>query len=389
MPAYRGNPNRPSRLARQRPPLGQQPPQDDPTLQPAAGPTTLGATSAQPTPQPFVPPQTASGAAMPAPQDEISGLPYFEGPTPMPGEVGEQVVIGLPTEPGGGGGEIGGLPYFPTPIGGIGVEPIGPTPGPEPTPGGPIEGLPVEPVEPVAPQPPVEPGAPPVEPTPDDPGIDQYVSDELRRRLLEMLQESVGEVDPNDPALVARRNAFLRGQNRGLERQRNALAERNAAEGTLETGGFDTDVNQLYTEATGREADFEANLIGEEIQGQRARLQQAMALAAEMGDSEAARNLQLQIAEMDQELRRLGITSDTDLRRQALALQERLGLSDLELRRMLGVGNLGLGIGQLGLSAEELRQRGQLHGQDLGFNYWRTLQEMQNENLNRLITGLG
>lgn len=182
-------------------------------------------------------------------------------------------------------------------------------------------------------------GTPTAEPPPSttgpgtglEPGTDpnrQTVNDTLKR----LIEEGAGPVDPNAPQMVAQRDAFRRGQGRALEQAKRAAAERGASGGTLGAGGFDAGMTTMDLEAAGREGDFEAGLVTRELEGQRDRMMQGLQLAQASGQADQARALQERIANLNAQIQSRGQD-----------IQGRLGQGDIDLRRLLGLGQLNLG----------------------------------------------
>jgi hypothetical protein len=185
--------------------------------------------------------------------------------------------------------------------------------------------------------------------------------------LLNLLNRSQQTPSLEDPALKAQSEVFRAGRQRSAERERASAAERMAQQGLGESGAFDTVVGQIENARGFDEANFNANLIGGEIQARRQELQDALRLAAATGDSESARALQKELAVMDFGLRergqglqqqglnlqeRLGL-GDLDIRKQGLAQQGQLGRGDLALRLMLGLQGNQQFYDQLGLGASQ------------------------------------
>jgi len=156
--------------------------------------------------------------------------------------------------------------------------------------------------------------------------------DQVRQTLERLMSEGTGQVDPNRPELVQQRNAFRRGQGRALEQAKRAAAERGAAGGTLNTGGFDADLGTMDLAAAGAEGDFEAGLVTRELEGQRDRMMAAVQLAQQSGQADQARALQERLAQLNAQIQSRGQD-----------IQGRLGQGDLDLRRLLGMGQLNLG----------------------------------------------
>ena len=197
------------------------------------------------------------------------------------------------------------------------------------------------------------PPAPPPPPPPPPTGTGASNPNTLlEQRIREMLSQNPNNYDPNSAAANAQRNVFARANQRALEQQRRAAAERAASGGTLASGGFEATQQGIDSTAAQRSADFEGQLAARELQTQRDQTMQAMQMANAAG-----------------------------LQREAQQLQERLAQQDLALRRMLGVGQLGLG-------AQQLQQQGQQFNAQLGFNYWNQLQQLQRGELLGLLGGL-
>jgi len=153
--------------------------------------------------------------------------------------------------------------------------------------------------------------------------------------------------------------AFRTAQQRSQERALNQLAETAALEGTSRSGGALSDRLGLEQQRGEAESAFEADLLGREFEGERARLMQALGLASQYGTAQDQLALQDKLAALDAQLRREG-----------LSLQGELGRGDLAVRGETARGQLGLGQGHLDLArlaqAAQERQFGQSLGAQLG-----------------------
>lgn len=125
---------------------------------------------------------------------------------------------------------------------------------------------------------------------------------------------------------------------RELDRQVAQNAEESAYSGVSNVGGRE---RQMRAKAAEGEAQFIGNLTTQRMQDRRAELFQAMQLAASQGDSAAARELQLKLAQMDAALKEKGIASQEALGGQDIALRRELGQGDLALRKLLGLSGIG------------------------------------------------
>jgi hypothetical protein len=128
----------------------------------------------------------------------------------------------------------------------------------------------------------------------------------------------------DDPVLKPQMEAFNVQRQRAAERQRASAAERLAANGMASGGSggaLDTALGQIEAGRGLDEANFGAQLVGQEQDARRNELIKALSIAAQMGDNEAARELQ----RMGLELNRTLGTGDLDLRGRALTQQGQLG----------------------------------------------------------------
>lgn len=180
------------------------------------------------------------------------------------------------------------------------------------------------------------------------PGTPTTVAQSYQQALVNKLNPQPLSTDTSflKPAIDASRLA----NQRGLENTRNLLAERNAANGTNMSGGFESQLLGAQQGANAQQAQYEGNLLANAQQEQGLNDRAAMAQAAGLLSGNAGIAEQQQLAELDAALRREG-----------LAQQGQLGNADLALRGELGRGQLNLGL----LSA--LLQNEQF-GQSLGQN---------------------
>ena len=176
--------------------------------------------------------------------------------------------------------------------------------------------------------------------TPVDPAIGTggLAQSELQKLLLTGGTDGM-QLDMNNPAIQAQRTNFDRVNSRATGQQRLAAAERAAASGSLGSGGYDANLNAAEQSAGDRASGFEAQLMTQELQGQRERVMQGLQMALASNDTAQARALQ----------ERLG-TLDATLRREGMSIQDKLGKGQLGLgllNAMLGdkanMGNLDLG----------------------------------------------
>lgn len=120
----------------------------------------------------------------------------------------------------------------------------------------------------------------------------------VREMLMKFLNGANGPVDENSTEIRQPFDAAKLQAERGSADERSALAERLYAEG----GGGTNELAQGVMQGKERMAvglgGIKAQLIQRATQAKQQQLQQALSLAVQSGDSEAARAIQLQIAQM-------------------------------------------------------------------------------------------
>ena len=145
------------------------------------------------------------------------------------------------------------------------------------------------------------------------------------------------------PAIQANQLA----EQRGYERNRAMLAERNAAQGLNNSGGNEAMIRGLAQDRAGREATFAGNAVMD------ANKQKEAVIASLLGMTGGLLGNQDQL-----QLQRYGIDTDALLRREGIGAQTSLGQGDLALRDKLGTAGLNLNLASL-------LQGGQQFGQSL------------------------
>ena len=139
-------------------------------------------------------------------------------------------------------------------------------------------------------------------------------SDQVRQILLGQLGGLTGPVTSNDPAIKAEMDAQTAGADRLRREQRAADAERQAMNGLLNggqsSGAFEQNVASGFEGEQQQLSGVRAQLFTREIQSRRQQVAQLLAQAMQSGDQESQRNLQYQLALMDDALRRLGLAQN-------------------------------------------------------------------------------
>lgn len=203
------------------------------------------------------------------------------------------------------------------------------------------------------------------------PNLQPVQQDALQQQLRDQIMKQLGQPigDPTqDPIYQQQVNAFDVASQREQQRQRGQLAERNAASGTLQSGGFNSQVANLGERFGEQRTGFAADLAGKRLTEQQEQLNRAQQLARMLGD----RDLEQQLTERQQALGGYGQQLGALMQQRGIDLSGELGRGDLDLRRYLGKGQLGLGLLSTMLGNEQANNR-------LGFDYTQ-LQSLMNRN---------
>lgn len=147
------------------------------------------------------------------------------------------------------------------------------------------------------------------------------MEDQIFKKIQDLLNPK--GYDPNAPENVAQKNVMGAQNQRAAERRRAQMAERAAARGETGAGGFDVEVDKINADRGMADAAFEADLMKDELQNQRAQLMQALEMGRGiMGDRET-RALQEKLGLLDAEIRKMGIKQQGELGRGDLAVRLR------------------------------------------------------------------
>lgn len=147
--------------------------------------------------------------------------------------------------------------------------------------------------------------------------------------LLKYMKRGQETPSLDDPILGPQAEVYRVAQQRGQERSRRVNAERAAATGQSESGYLDNKINEGVQTQNFNTANFNANLLGQEMSKRRDELQAALQLASATGNAEAERELRNRLAQVS-----------AAMQQQGLNLQGQLGFGDLDLRWALGTEGL-------------------------------------------------
>lgn len=165
-------------------------------------------------------------------------------------------------------------------------------------------------------------------------------NEQMRQILLSQIQGLKAPTTAEDPDVAPAIGAFNTQSQRDQATNRDALAERYYAQGdngsALNSGGFNTSVQQGLEKSAGDRANFTGSTILAVAQQKRSQLQQMLTTATNAGLTDAAQQIQAKIAEIDANLRQQGISNQASQFTQSQAQQnsqfgDSLGLNYAQL----------------------------------------------------------
>lgn len=167
----------------------------------------------------------------------------------------------------------------------------------------------------------------------------------VRQQLMNLLALDPNQIGENDPDVAPARAAYDVAAQRAADRQQSQLAEQAAFQG-LGSGALATGQQAVEQQSKESRAAYNADLTMQALESRRGRLMEGLKLGAGLLTAEQENKLRMDIAKLD-----------ADIRRQGLAIQEKLGLGDLDLRKLLGMRELDLTKRGQDLAMEQFLQR--------------------------------
>lgn len=176
-------------------------------------------------------------------------------------------------------------------------------------------------------------GAPGSAPTQNT--TNQGTQDVLRNTYLKQVTQGTQIDAQNDPNIRQQSDAFAAAQERARRDQASDIAEKFA--GTGQTGAQTVEQRMLNEKAQQGRGAFEADLVGRELQTRRDEIKDALGNLGGMLSDDQNRALQLELAKLDAQIKKAGISSSESLGRSELALKDKLGMGGLnvDLARLL------------------------------------------------------
>lgn len=132
----------------------------------------------------------------------------------------------------------------------------------------------------------------------------------IRSLLMQRLSAAGQPVNENDPSISAPLIAARDEATRGSDRERTALAEHLYADGGLNTDAISQKIQQSGEKNALGLGSLRATLITRELQSRRDDLKSLLQMAVQSGDAESAQAIQMQLAELDAQVKREGIGAD-------------------------------------------------------------------------------
>ncbi len=160
----------------------------------------------------------------------------------------------------------------------------------------------------------------------------QGTQDVVRNSYLERATQGT-DVSVNDPNIKAQSQPFAAAQDRSRRQYLSEAAERASAQGLGDSGAMEME-RRFASERAGQNVGmFEAELVGREIQERRSEIKEALTMLTGQIGNDQMLALQRELAELDRQLKELGIRTGADTAAAEIASRERLGSAGLSLDR--------------------------------------------------------
>jgi len=191
----------------------------------------------------------------------------------------------------------------------------------------------------------------------------QGSQDVFRNTLLQKASQGT-TVDQNDPNFRQQADTY----NARVERdKRNYVADQAEKLGPYQSGALQGEERVASERAGQAKGQFEADLVGRELQARRQEIAQYMTMLGGVISDDERSMLQRELADLDAALRREGLSQTGAL-----------GSRELDIRDRLGSGELNLGMLRTLLQNQQF-------GQDLGFRIGATEADLNNQALRYLL----
>lgn len=213
----------------------------------------------------------------------------------------------------------------------------------------------------------------------NEPGKFDQQTEGVNARLAQLLDPSYADVRTTDRDVNPLVQSIDRQSQQTARLMQAQMAERAAAEGTLEGGGFSNMQTQIMEQARNQAGDQTAQLMWDKSRERQGQIQQALQLGAGLIDQNQERNLRRELADLENEQKFQGLSLQRDLGFGDLNLRSQLGNRGMDIQHELGLGDLDvrrqglslqekLGMGDLDLRGRGLDQDDRHFYDELGFN---------------------
>ncbi len=159
----------------------------------------------------------------------------------------------------------------------------------------------------------------------------QGAQDVVRNSYLQQATQGTHVDASTDPNVRAQADSYAASMTRAA---RNASADAAESLGPSATGAL-RGQQRMNTERAGQAAgSFEAQLVGKEIESRKAQIQDALKQLQGMGETDQKLALERELAKLQADTQRLGITTGASTAAQELALKDKLGMGQLNVDQM-------------------------------------------------------
>lgn len=133
-------------------------------------------------------------------------------------------------------------------------------------------------------------------------------------------------IDRNDPNVKQQTDPYAAAVTRAQRDYETNAAERLSTQGLGNSGAMENE-RRMGAERAGQAiGSFESQVVGNELKNRRAEIQQALSALAGMADTDKKLALQKELAQLDAQMKQLGITTGADTAAKELALKDKLGV---------------------------------------------------------------
>lgn len=158
----------------------------------------------------------------------------------------------------------------------------------------------------------------------------QGAQDVVRNSYLQQATQGT-QINRNDPVIRQQTDAFSAGQDRSRRQYESEAAERLSAQGMGNSGAM-LQERRLGAERAGQASGaFEAQLVARELENRRGEIKDALTNLRGVISNDQAMALQRELAELDAQLKREGLSQSGSLGGRELDIRDKLGMGALNV----------------------------------------------------------